>query len=85
MYGGINGGTPEEDIWQGVAVGENVVLGATYDTNVPEVRARIAGLDDIHARFECDGEVAYGLIEPYEPTCYEWCKAGIAGFSLLDG
>ncbi len=83
MYGGPNGGTPVGDIWQGVYVGENVVSGETYDTNDPAVRARIAGLDDIHARFECDGEVAYGLIEPYETICYDWCSQRIGGFSLL--
>ena len=80
---GMYGGTPDGDIWQGVYVGENVVSGETYDTNDPAVRARIAGLDDIHARFECDGEVAYGLIEPYETICYDWCAQRIGGFSLL--
>ena len=33
---------------------------------------------------QCDGEVAYGLVEPYDTLCYEVSKAGVMGFSLLD-
>jgi hypothetical protein len=83
MYGGPNGGTPDGDVWQGEYVGEDVVAGEVNDTNDPDVRMRIAGLDDIHARYECQGEVAYGLIEPYETICYDWCAQGIGGFSFL--
>jgi len=56
----------------------------SYDTNDPEVRSRICGLDQHHARFELDGEVAYGIGEPYDTLCYELAKAGRLGFSLLD-
>jgi len=84
MYGGPNGGTPDGDVWQGMFVGDGVVSGETYDTNDPEVRARICGLDDVHARFECHGEVAYGIIEPYNTICYEHCRDRVMGFSLLD-
>lgn len=52
MYGGPNGGTPDGDIWQGMAVGDNVVTGETYDVSDPAVCRRISGLDQIHARFE---------------------------------
>jgi hypothetical protein len=83
MYGGPNGGTPDGDIWQGQYQGEHVVSGETYDVNDPEVRARIKGLDDHHVRYECDGEVAYGLIEPYDTICYEWAANNIGGYSLL--
>jgi hypothetical protein len=83
MYGGPNGGTPYGDIWQGMYVGEDIVSGETFDTNDPEVRARICGLDDMHAVFECGGETVTGLIEPYDTVCYDWAKAGIGGFSLL--
>ena len=83
MYGGPNGGTPDGDIWQGQYQGEHVVSGETYDVNDPAVRARIKGLDDHHVRYECDGEVAYGLIEPYDTICYEWAAKGIGGYSLL--
>ena len=76
MYGGPNGGTPDGNIWHGMYVGENVVTGETYDLNDPKVRARLAGLDQIHARCECEGEVAYGLIESYDPLCYEVASAG---------
>jgi hypothetical protein len=85
MYGGPNGGTPDADLWHGMFVGDNVVTGETYDVTDPEVRARICGLDQHHARFELDGEVAYGIVEPYDTLCYQVAKAGVLGFSLLDG
>ena len=83
MYGGPNGGTPDGDLWHGMDVGE-AVTGETYDANDPEVRRRICGLDQHHARFELDGEVTYGLVEPYDPLCYKVSRAGVLGFSLLD-
>jgi hypothetical protein len=84
MYGGPNGGTPDGDIWQGVDVGDGVVGGETYDTNDPAVRSRICGLDDVQAVFDCDGERAVGIIEPYNTVCYEACRAGVSGYSLLE-
>ena len=50
----------------------------------PEVRRRICGLDQHHARFELDGEVAYGMVEPYDTLCYKVSRAELMGFSLLD-
>ena len=87
MYGGPNGGTPDGDLWHGmpVAQGDEVVVHSeTFDVNDPEVRQSLAGLDDHHCRVTCDGEVTYGLVEPYDPLCYEVSKAGVMGFSLLD-
>ena len=84
MYGGPNGGTPDGDIWHGMDVGDGVVSGETYDANDPAVRSRICGLDQHHARFECEGEVTYGIIEPYDTLCYEMASSGLGGFSLLD-
>jgi hypothetical protein len=87
MYGGPNGGTPDGDLWHGMAVaaGNEVVVHAdTFDVNDPEMRARLAGLDQHHCRVTCDGEVTYGLVEPYDTLCYEVAKAGVMGFSLLD-
>ncbi len=83
MYGGPNGGTPEDDIWQGVEVGDGVVTGETYDVNDPGVRARICGLDQHHARFESEDEVTFGIVEPYDTLCYEMAAGGHGGFSLL--
>ena len=83
MYGGPNGGTPDGNIWHGMDVGDGVVTGETYDANDPEVRMRICGLDQHHGRFECDGEVTYGIIEPYDTLCYEMASSGLGGFSLL--
>ena len=87
MYGGPNGGTPDGDLWHGmqVARGDEVVVhGETFDVNDPEVRSRLAGQDQHHCRITCDGEVTYGLVEPYDTLCYEVAKAGVMGFSLLD-
>ena len=84
MYGGPNGGTPDGDVWHGMDVGDGVVTGETYDANDPRVRARICGLDQHHARFECEGEVTYGIIEPYDTLCYEMASSGLGGFSLLE-
>ncbi len=83
MYGGPNGGTPGDDIWQGMDVGERVD-GETYDVTDPEVRRRICGLDQHHARFQCDGETTYGIIEPYDTLCYDMASSGLGGFSLLE-
>ena len=59
--------------------------GETFDVTDPAVRSRLAGQDQHHCRVECDGEVTYGLVEPYDTLCYEVSKAGVLGFSLLDG
>jgi hypothetical protein len=83
MYGGPNGGTPDGNLWHGMEVGDGVVGGETYDVTDPAVRARICGLDQHHARFECEGEVTYGIIEPYDTLCYEMAASGLGGFSLL--
>lgn len=82
MYGGINGGTPEGDLWHGMDVGE-LVAGEIHDANDPAVRARCTGQDNLHCRFECDGEVAYGIVEPVTPVCYEFAQANMMGFSVL--
>jgi hypothetical protein len=87
MYGGPNGGTPVGDLWHGMEVAEGdevVVTGETFDVTDPEVRAHLAGLDQHHCRITLDGEVSYGLVEPYDTLCYEISKAGVMGFSLLE-
>jgi len=84
LYGGPNGGTPDGNLWHGMDVGDNVVGGETYDVTDPEVRRHICGLDQHHARFELDGEVTHGIVEPYDTLCYDVSRAGVMGFSLLD-
>ena len=86
MYGGPNGGTPDGDLWHGMAVAQGdevVVHGETFDVTDPAVRSRLAGLDQHHCRVTCDGETAFGIVEPYDTLCYEVSKAGVMGFSLL--
>ena len=88
MYGGPNGGTPDGDLWHGMAVArgdETVVHAETFDVTDPAVRSRLAGQDQHHCRVECEGEVTYGLVEPYDTLCYDVSKAGVLGFSLLEG
>ena len=46
MYGGPNGGTPDGDLWHGMAVAtgaETVVHAQTFDVTDPAVRSRLAG------------------------------------------
>ncbi len=83
MYGGPNGGTPDGDIWHGMYVGDGVVTGETYDANDPHVRTRICGLDQHHMRFECDGQVSYGLFEAYDTLAFETAAKGRRGLSML--
>lgn len=83
MYGGPNGGTPDGNIWHGMSVGDGVVTGETYDANDPQVRARICGLDQHHMRFDCEGEVAYGLFEAYDTLCFTTATKGKPGLSVL--
>jgi hypothetical protein len=83
MYGGPNGGTPDGDLWHGEYVGDDVVSGETYDANDPAVRSRICGLDQHHMRFECDGEISFGLFEAYDTLAYETAVKGKQGLSLL--
>jgi hypothetical protein len=88
MYGGPNGGTPDGDLWHGMAVAsgdETVVHVETFDVTDPAVRSRLAGQDQHHCRIECEGEVTYGLVEPYDTLCYDVSAAGVLGFSLLEG
>ncbi len=88
MYGGPNGGTPDGNLWHGMAVAsgnETVVHAETFDVTDPAVRSRLAGQDQHHCRVECEGEVTYGLVEPYDTLCYDVSKAGVLGFSLLEG
>jgi hypothetical protein len=59
-------------------------MGETHDANDPAVRAAVTGQDNLHCRFECDGEVAYGIVEPVTPVCYEFAKAGLMGFSIIE-
>jgi hypothetical protein len=84
MYPSPQGGTPDGDVWPGMAHGDGVTAGERHDGNDPSVRHRVRGLDDIVCRFELDtGEVAYGLAEPYHPHCQRACEAGAPGYALL--
>jgi hypothetical protein len=87
MYGGPNGGTPDSNLWHGMRVtntpSEVVVSHDNHDVNDPDIRARIRGLDQHHMRFECEGEVAYGLFEAYDTLCFDTASKGKQGLSVL--
>jgi hypothetical protein len=83
MYGGPNGGTPDGDIWHGEYVGDDVVHGESYDVNDPAVRARICGLDQHHVKFECDGEISFGIFEAYDTLAHDMAVQGKQGISRL--
>jgi hypothetical protein len=83
MYGGPNGGTPDGDIWHGQYVGDMVISGETIEVTDPGTQWDLSGLDDVVARFECDGEVTFGITETETAVLLEGAQRGIRGLSLL--
>jgi hypothetical protein len=85
MYGGFagRGGTPGTDIWHGQYVGDMVVTGETIDVTDPATQWELSGLDDAVARFECDGEVTFGITETETAVLLDGIKLGARGLSLL--
>jgi hypothetical protein len=81
---GMYGGTPEGGVHQGGYDGPDLVEGETYDVTRPEVRARLAGLDEHLCRVTCDGETATGLYQPIDPVAYQQCAAGRPGWAFLE-
>ena len=59
------------------------MLGLNEVFAITDVRAHICGLDQHHMRFECDGEVSYGLFEAYDTLAYDRAVNGREGLSLL--
>tara|TARA_R110000772_G_C13308774_1_gene439633 strand:- start:745 stop:1887 length:1143 start_codon:yes stop_codon:yes gene_type:complete len=84
MKCGLYGGTPDGKIFQGDAVGDNVVHGDEYDLSNPEIRKYLSALNEHHCEISCEGEVTTGILQPLEPDAYEACKRGDKGWSLLD-
>jgi hypothetical protein len=83
MKCGMYGGTPETNIYQGMAVGERVE-GDRYDVTDPETRRKLSGLNEHHCRITCDGETTTGILQPVEPDAYEACAQGLKGWRFLD-
>jgi len=64
MHVGVGTGYGFDADWRhGLYQGELKVQGLTYDLAKPEDRAKMSGLVDSVAAFECEGEIGYGLIE----------------------
>ena len=64
MYVGVGTGYGFDADWRhGMYKGKLEVQGLALDTNDPANKARFFGLIDNVARFECDGQVGYGLFE----------------------
>ncbi len=80
---GMYGGTPDGGIHQGAYDGPELIEGETFDVNEPEVRARLAGLDEHLCRVTCDGETTTGIYQPIDPVAYEACAAGKPGWAFL--
>jgi hypothetical protein len=85
MYPSPNGGTPEEDYYQGMYVADLAVGGETYDLSDPATRVRIAGFDDHLVRASCDGEETIGILECMNPVIYEMCRDAYPGFRQVGG
>lgn len=80
---GMYGGTPDGDIYQGSYDGPDRVDGEIYDITQPDVRARIAGLDQHLCDVTCDGERVVGVYQTIDPVAYENCAAGRPGWAFL--
>lgn len=85
MYPGPEGGTPGENLYHGMYVGDEVVAGQTYDVTDPKVRVDLAGFDDHLCIARCGDETTVGILECLNPILYEMCRDGWPGFSLLEG
>jgi len=72
-YGGINGGTPDGNLWWGANVGEHIGGGAC-DLSAPENQIRLSGGNEHLCEVSCGNETTIGIFEPWEPTAYEWCR-----------
>lgn len=83
MTCGLYGGTPDNTIFQGDYVGDNVVQGDEYDLSVAEIKKRLSGLNEHHCRVTCDGRQTTGILQPLEPDAYEACVQKQKGWALL--
>lgn len=82
---GMYGGTLETGITQGSYAGPGLhVEGDVFDVTRPEVRARLAGLDEHLCRVTCDGETTTGLYQPIDPNAYRACASGRPGWAFLE-
>lgn len=88
MYGGPDGGTPNQNLFHGMPAGENTVTGETFNMDDPAERAKVLGNDDYHCRVTCDGETTYGVFEANSIT-FGLAKAGVktpaGALRLLEG
>lgn len=75
-------GTPDQNYFHGMDVGDNVTSRDDYDVTDPKTRIRIAGWDNHLVRATCDGESTIGLVEVRNPVIYEWARDGVRGFTL---
>lgn len=83
MRCGMYGGTPDGGIHQGGCDGPPMVEGETYDLTRPEVRSRLAGLDEHLCRVTCGDETVLGVYQTIDPLAYEACAQGRDGWSFL--
>ncbi len=82
MRCGMYGGTPGSGIHQGAYDGPPLVEGETVDLKDPSVRRTMAGLDEHLCTVTCDGESTLGVYQTIDPTAYETCASGRAGWNF---
>lgn len=83
-YAGPTSGTPGDNIYQGMYVGDEVVIGRTDDLTDVEVRKELAGFEDHLCVARCGDETTVGILECRNPLMYEMCLQGIPGLSILE-
>jgi hypothetical protein len=77
-------GSPDDRVFHGMYVGDDVVVGRTDDITDPKVTMHLAGFDDHLCVARCGDEEVVGIIECMNPVLYEMCRDGVPGFALLD-
>lgn len=84
LYLGAQGGTPEENHFQGSPVGDNEVFGETYDVRDPATRIRIGGFEDRLVAAHWGDERTVGILECRNPLLFDMCSQGLPGYGFLD-
>jgi hypothetical protein len=68
MYAGPDGGTPDENLFHGMYVGDEVVAGRTDDVTDAKVRMHLAGFDDHLCIARYGDETTVGILGCMNPV-----------------
>jgi len=83
-YPGITSGSPDDDLYHGMYVGDDEISFRIDDVTDPEVRVHLAGFDDHLCSARCGDETTVATLECRNPLVYEMCRDGVPGFTFLD-